>query len=276
MKSRKNYASKLTKEYLIKSGITAVTEDGYVFKGEQQLLPSVNNNGYFVFYLYDLDDDGNKIKIPITRQLKDCKKPTDTYVYKLNTIGLPRLMWAWFKDEVPEGYIVDHINNKHETQEDYHLDNLQLLTQKDNILKERPNYNKREQSCQMNKPRSFYENKLEEYLKDYEQAKKEHNSELVHMLRSNISNTKARLRYWDAHKEEYENLVKEQQLADEKHANWKQSIKDRKMLKYLASEYKAQGDKRRWHLYSKLAREWDAYDDNIKEQIMKSILKYGE
>lgn len=52
-----------------------------------------------------------------------------------------------------------------------------------------------------------------------------------------------------------------------------QSIKDRKMLSYLASEYKAQGDKKRWHMYSKLARNWDTYEESVKEQIMSSILK---
>lgn len=275
MKSRKIYASKLTKEDLIKSGITLVTEDGYVFKGDKQITPNINPNGYLIVPIYELDENGDKIKVPIMRQLKGCKKLTNTYIYKLRPIGLHRLMWAWFNNEVPEGYIVDHVNNKHEAQEDYHLSNLQLLTQKDNLLKERPNYEKKELYCNMTKSRSFYENKLLKYEKEYEEAKKEHNAELVHKLRSNISNTKARLRYWDSHKEEYENLLKEQQLAKEKHANWKQNIKDRKLLSYLASEYKKQGDKFNWHQYARLARNWDAYDDTVKEQIMKSILKYG-
>ena len=270
---QKIYARTLTKEDLIKSGITLVTEDGYVFKDEKQVYPRINTNGYFVFVIYDLDENGNKIKVPIIRKYKDSSKISDTYIYKTRTVGLHRLMWAWFYNEVPEGYVVDHISNKHDSQEDYTLDNLQLLTQKDNIIKERPNYNKREQYCQMNYPRSFYENKLKEYLYEYEEAKKEHNADLVHKLRSNISNTKARLRYWDSHKEEYENFLKEQQLADAKYAAWKQNIKDRKLLKHLASEYKAQGDKRRWHQLAKLSREWDTLEENVKEQIMKSVLR---
>ena len=56
----------------------------------------------------------------------------------------------------------------------------------------------------------------------------------------------------------------------------KQSIKDRKLLKYLASEYKAQGDKYRWHQFARLSRDWDTYEDAVKEQIMNSILKYGD
>ena len=167
---------------------------------------------------------------------------------------------------------MDHINNKHDTQEDYRLENLQLITQAQNLNKERGE-STRQLKCKLNKPRSFYEDKLEEYLKDYEQAKKEHNAKLIHLLRGNISSTKARLRYWDSHKDEYESLLKKQKLTKIQHTNWKQSIKDRKLLNHLASEYKAQGDKLRWHQYARLAREWGNYDDVIKEQIMNSILK---
>lgn len=53
----------------------------------------------------------------------------------------------------------------------------------------------------------------------------------------------------------------------------KQSIRDRKLLNHLASEYKEQGDKFRWHQYARLARNWDNYDDAVKEQIMNSILR---
>lgn len=208
MKQRKIYASRLTKEDLIKSGITLVTEDGYVFKGEDQVSPSISAGGYFVFPLYDLDEDGNKIKVPITRQFKGCKKVTDTYTYKTRTIGLHRLMWAWFKGEVPEGYVVDHINNKHETQEDYHIENLQLLTQAQNLAKERPASTK-QLYCNLNKPLSFYEDKLQNYVAKYEEAKKNHQSDLCHKLRTNIANTKARIRYWKAHQEEAERIQKE-------------------------------------------------------------------
>lgn len=43
---KKTYASKLTKEELIKGGITNITEEGYVFKGAKQITPSINCQGY--------------------------------------------------------------------------------------------------------------------------------------------------------------------------------------------------------------------------------------
>ena len=41
---------------------------------------------------YDLDEDGNKIKMPVKRQFKGCKEVSDTYVYKVRTLGLHRVM----------------------------------------------------------------------------------------------------------------------------------------------------------------------------------------
>lgn len=229
MKQRKNYASQLTKDELIKNGITLVTEDGYVFKGDKQVTPSVSVGGYFVFPLYELDENGDKIKKPIKRQFKGCKKISDTYVYAMKTVGLHRLMWAWFHDEVPEGYIVDHINNKHEAQEDYRLDNLQLLTPAKNVAKERGESTK-QIKCKLNKPLSFYEDKLNNYLAKYDEAKRNHDADLVHKLRSNIADTKARIRYWKAHQEEAasinaetEKLKELEKAALEKRMNYMQA-----------------------------------------------------
>ena len=44
-------------------------------------------------------------------------------------------------------------------------------------------------------------NKLNKYLTDYEAAKQAKQTDLVHKLRANISQTRARIRYWlDANK----------------------------------------------------------------------------
>lgn len=92
MKQRKDYASKLTKEDLIKGGITLITEEGLVFKGEKEAVISSTAGGYLVINLYDLDEEGNKIKRPLTRTFKGCKKSVDTYVYQTRVIGLHRAM----------------------------------------------------------------------------------------------------------------------------------------------------------------------------------------
>lgn len=270
MKTRKNYASRLTKEMLIVNGIDLITEDGCVFKNGQQYFPTTNKQGYLVLCLYDLDENGNKIKVPMKKRWDN--KIYDSYNYKAMTVGLHRAIWAWFHDEVPEGYVVDHINNQHNCIEDYNLSNLQLLTQAQNVAKERCESTK-QLKCKLNKPLSFYEDKLNNYLIKYEAAKANHDADAAHKLRTNIANMKAKIRYWKAHQAEAESLSKEQQLTNEEHAAWKQSIRDRKLLNHLASEYKEQGDKFRWHQYARLARNWDNYDDAVKEQIMNSILR---
>ena len=43
-----------------------------------------------------------------------------------------RLVWENFVGPIPEGYVVDHINND---KKDNRLENLQLLTHKENVLK---------------------------------------------------------------------------------------------------------------------------------------------
>lgn len=192
---RKNYASRLTKDMLVKGGITCITNDGRVYKGEKEVTLSVTSYGYLAFNIYEVDEAGNKIKVPITRFYKGRKKPTNTYNYKTMLVGLHRAMWAWFYDEVPAGYVVDHINNQHTELEDYTLDNLQLLTQAQNVGKEKGE-STRTLKCKLNKPLSFYEDKLSYYLRLYEQAKKEHNAKEVRRLRANIANTKAKIRYY--------------------------------------------------------------------------------
>lgn len=48
------------------------------------------------------------------------------------SLSLSKFLYAWFKGEVPEGYVVDHIDNNHFNNA---IDNLQLLTIKDNLAK---------------------------------------------------------------------------------------------------------------------------------------------
>ena len=197
------YARRLTKEEIMKSGITTVTKDGRVFRENTEIKPTVNASGYFVINLFELDENGNRIIIPY-------EKSAFGYVYKPRVVGLHRLMYAWHYGEVPEGMIVDHKNNIHTHIEDYYLSNLQLLTPGDNLAKERDNWHVSELKCNLNKPRSHYENKLEGYKLAYEQAKKDKDAKAAHRLRCNISQTRARLRYYDSHIGEY---LKEKQTT---------------------------------------------------------------
>ena len=280
--ARKNYASKLTKEDLIMNGITLVTEDGLVFRGEQQVKFSINTAGYWVLPLYVFDENGNKIKKPITRQFKDHKKPTDTYIYDSRSIGLHRLMWAWFYNEVPEGMVIDHINNKHENLEDYHLSNLQLLTPRENLTKDRE-CNTRLIKCKLDKPREHYEEKLERYITLYEEAKKIKDMDKAHKLRGNIAHTRARLRYWDANRKEAETLMaKKKEYTIEEAARReakKQSVKDRKLLEQYKIMFREAGNKDMWKQMIKVIKAWDSLEqiqkDHVFDTLHQFFNKYG-
>lgn len=210
MKERKTYASRLTKEMLIANGIELITEDGVVIRNGKQVIPTQNKQGYLMLVLYELDEDGNKIKIPVTRKIKGCKKPTNTYIYKAMTVGLHRAMWAWLNGVVEEGCIVDHINNKHESIEDYNISNLQVISQRENVKKDRES-SIRELKCKLDRPLSYYEDKLAYYEDLYQKAVKEGNQEEAHRQRANTYNQRARIRYWLSHKEEAEALIAKKQ-----------------------------------------------------------------
>lgn len=236
------YADKLTKEDLIRDGINDIKEYGIVVRNGYTLELKQNKQGYYFFSIYKYDEDGNRIKKPITRTFKGCKNSVNTYVYETRTVCLHRAMWAWHYGEVPKGYVVDHISNKHDSLEDYRLDNLQLLTPKANLAKERV-ASDRKTRCMMNRPRSYYETKLNLYEELYESAKLNKDPKACHKQRANIANTKARLRYWDEHKEEYEEFVKGVQAMKE----MSEFKKDLIELAYWKKIFKENGNKKLWH-----------------------------
>lgn len=201
MRKRKTFASRLTKEMLVASGIESITEDGMVIRNGKQVIPYQSKNGYLMLNIYDLDENGNRIKVPITRIRKGCKKPINTYNYKLMAVGLHRAMWAWLYGVVEEGYVIDHKNNKHTSIEDYHISNLQIISQSENSIKDRK-AGPRKLKCKLNRPLSYYEDKLAYYEDLYQKAKKEGNKKEVRRQRNNTNNQKAMIRYWLSHKAE--------------------------------------------------------------------------
>ena len=202
MKNRKTYASRLTKEMLIKSGIELITEDGTVFRNGKQVIPTQDKRtGYLMLGIYDLDEDGNKIKVPIIKKDKRCKKQINTYNYKVRTIGLHRAMWAWLYGVVEEGYVIDHKSNSHTSIEDYHISNLQIISPRENLTKDREASTK-ELKCRLDKPISYYEDKLAYYEDLYKKAMKDRNREDARRRIKNIYDQKAKIRYWLAHKAE--------------------------------------------------------------------------
>ena len=234
----KIYARALTKDELIKYGVKEITEDCKVIFNNGRVLEreedyTKNKQGYLTFNVYEVDENGNKIKRPSKQRYKD--KVYNTYTYKVRTICLHRAMFAWHYNEVPQGYVVDHLNNKHDTLADNKLENLQLLTPRDNLVKERI-IDIRESSCRMNFPLSHYEYKLNTFINKYNNSK---DQEEKHLLRTKISQYKAKIRYWKNHEEEY--IKKEEVKALKANANkaQKERTKALKQYKKIADEAKA-------------------------------------
>ena len=200
------YNTRLTKEELINSGITNVTEDGKIFRNGKEVKPSKTNSGYYIMNIYVFDENGDKIIIPTPEveqyyTTKDGLVKSYTYKthynYKSKGVTVQRVVYAWFNGEVPEGWSIDHINND---KSDNRLANLQLLTSIDNCNKDKQ-FHKKLMKCKLNKDRSFYENKLNEYTELYEKAKLDKDQVAAHKWRVYISQYRAKLRYYDLNKE---------------------------------------------------------------------------
>ena len=265
-----HYANRLTKEDLMKGGITNITPDGEVYRNGKKLNLSKNYaGGYYAFIIYVVDEDGNKIKTPIVR-----KNGKPSYVYKISSVGLHRAMWAWFHGEVPEGMVVDHINNQHKVLADYTLDNLQLLTPQENLTKDRE-CNTRQLKCDLSLPRSYYAEKLLEYELAYEVAKGLRAPyEERHKLTSYIAHTRAKLRYYDAHQAEadiLQNITREIPKVKPCNSEALDDKKDLEELRYWKKVFKEQGNKVMWRECRKVEKLWDELAPIVKQNSMKTL-----
>jgi len=275
---RKEYASRLTKKELIDNGITEITKDGKVFRNGQKINLSKNKSGYLTFPIYDKDEHGNKIKISCNRDFKYKNKDgaekvrnVETYVYKFATIGVHRAMWAWFYNEVPQGLVVDHIDNNKQNNT---LENLQLLTQGANVMKERE-FSTREIKCRLNVPRSFYEDKLFKAIEACREAQLNHDAEAYHKARGLKYMACARLRYYDSHLEEAEKILQEQEqdriakaLASEA---YHKRAKEKNLLKRWKKLFKEIKYTAMWREMVLVEKAWDTLSANKKEEIFQKL-----
>jgi hypothetical protein len=188
---KRTYAREITKEYLISLGVENVAKDGteVIVLGRSIHIGSIKS-GKKIYKVVRLFDREKRLAVAVE------KRNSSTGQF---TIGVHVLNYVWNKEDKREGLVIDHIDNNTFNN---HISNLQMITQRENVLKER-GLSTREQSCCLSKPRSYYVEKLEQLEKEYEQAKKDRNTERAHSLRSNKSQYRARLRYYDAHIEEY-------------------------------------------------------------------------
>ena len=201
MKKRKDYAAELTKDYLMKLGITDVTPDGlHIYKGSKELaqyIPKTKNakRRYFIVSLYD----------PELRQATPKEERTSTTGAIIIPVHV--INYVWNKGPRELGLVVDHIDNNPLNN---HIDNLQLISQRENVTKDREE-STRELKCKLDRPLSYYEDKLAYYEDLYQKAVKEGNQEEACRQRANTYTQRAKIRYWLSHREEAEALIAKKQ-----------------------------------------------------------------
>jgi hypothetical protein len=218
--NRRPYAGEITKEYLQKLGIEYVSTDGTIVikKGEQAGI-NFNNKAKKSYGLVALYDPELRAATP-----KEERKNTTGNIM----LGVHVLNYVWNKEDKPAGLVIDHKDNDPRNND---LSNLQMITQGENIAKERDNWNVYELKCKLNKPRSFYQDKLEKYLVANEEAKKAGDAEASHKLRTSISQTRARLRYYDNHILEALELQKAQEELEARKREYHERAQKKKELK---------------------------------------------
>ena len=145
-------SKKLTKEMLVmKYGITFVSEDGlHILKDSKEISQHTDKSGYVKINVRD------KAEYDATPKEERTKH---TACYKL---PVHRVVYAWFRGEVPEDMVVDHIDTN---KADNSLENLQLLTQDENMAKYSTDLKNTLIPCDLTKPRAYYEDLLKQHTR---------------------------------------------------------------------------------------------------------------
>lgn len=123
--------SALTKQQLIELGVTDVTKDGKVFKNDVECKIVMLKNKYKhstnVYQIPVVSFVDKSKKIPFVT-----KKGYNSYTYGALNISVARIMFVWFVRDIEYGEQIDHIDNNPLNNT---LDNLQVLTQEENLKK---------------------------------------------------------------------------------------------------------------------------------------------
>lgn len=219
----------ITKSYLEYLGITDVTPDGRIFTKNGELKPSLRG-----------PKGGERLSVLLhdSEKYKSVPKEKRNHSSGQVLILVHKAVYAWFHGEIPYTKEVHHVdcdplNNS--------ITNLEALTHEEHVAKHaamragtiKVYDSTRELKCKLNVPRKWYEEKIVELEKLYKEAKLNRDSEQAHSLRSNMSQMRAKLRYYDSHIEEAQNL-----------AEFKKDLSELQAWKKI---FKSQGNLRNWH-----------------------------
>ena len=245
----KIYLKARTKEDLLEAGIVSVSEDGkeILYKPSKHLdvvkkaSQYPNKENYYRAYI------GN---------------------YQIDT---HRLVYIWFKGEIPEKYCVDHIDDN---KQNNNIKNLQILTWSENIKKNRKvsTHGTKLIPCNMKRPREYYEEKVKHYLELFKEDKK---------YSTPLYKSRARLRYWDLHKDEYEKFAYEQSKIEKNKKMYRRVARCRKLAKEISQYYKNKNVLNEWHVFSELRRKpelsmSDCYAIELTYSLIEKEIKGNE
>ena len=197
----------ITKSYLEYLGVTDVTTDGRVFTKNGELKPFVGSiRGYLAVQLYDSE----KYKSTPKEKRKSGSGNTRVLIHLV--------VYAWFHGEIPYGKEIHHRDLNHLNNS---ISNLEALTPEEHRAKHRGN---RELKCRLDIPREWYVKQLAELEAIENKTKVNYDK---------ISNYRAKLRYYDNHIKEVNELTEFQ--------------KDKAELAYFKKCFKDEGNKSMWH-----------------------------
>ena len=227
----------ITKEELIRLGITDVSRDGKTILNRHGKPMKQRLRGkYLSVFVHD------PIKYKATPK-EDRTNRAGRVELKVHLI-----VYAWFHGSLNPKLVIDHID---ENKLNNCIDNLQELSNADNILKSKSCNT--EVKCDLSVPREVYEDELNKYLTEYDTKFEPGKSESKELktLRNKVFRVRAKLRYYDNHLSDALNLqeqiieynLTQQELIEAKHlkAEYLNNVKA------LGETAKAKNDFALWH-----------------------------
>lgn len=244
----------LTREYLQFLGIKDVSEDGTVIGASGRPIA--------------VRDNGHKYKV-MGFNRAELGKPFNLYIH--------HIVWAWFNGRLEPDTDIHH---KDKNPANNALSNLIAMSHSEHLRMhklERQIASTRELKCQLNKPRSFLEEKLAKYEAEYLTAPSLYGKSThpkYKAIIANINNTRARLRYYDSHIDEVNEIKETTKMTLEEKIAKEQDRKDLQILQYWKKVFRDAGNKKMWHHCCDVEKMWKKGELNqlAKNHVIEVLL----